>query len=84
MSFETYQHYKGGLYLKLAEALHTETNEILVIYTCAVRGEVFARPKNMFYEAIAEGDYSGPRFTLIPRDMNKEEAKTFLKNKASS
>lgn len=81
--FETYQHYKGGLYLKLHEALHTETNETMVIYVCAVRGEVFARPKDMFYADIQEGDYSGPRFKRIP-DFDKEGAKTFLKSGCKS
>lgn len=76
--FETYQYYKGGLYIKLHEALHTETNEWMVIYACAVRGEIFARPKNMFYAEINEDGYSGPRFRLMPK-LDKEEAKDFLK-----
>ncbi|MCB1558389.1 MAG: DUF1653 domain-containing protein [Alphaproteobacteria bacterium] len=78
-TLETYKHYKGGLYIKLYEALHTETNEELVIYACAVRGEIFARPKSQFYADIQEGDYSGPRFQLINHGMSKEDARTFLK-----
>lgn len=76
--FETYQHYKGGLYIKLYEALHTETEETLVIYMCAVRGGIFARPKDMFCEDIQEGDYSGPRFRRLP-PFDKDEARNFLK-----
>ncbi|HNQ91427.1 MAG TPA: DUF1653 domain-containing protein [Alphaproteobacteria bacterium] len=79
--FETYRHYKGGLYIKLCEGLHTETDEELVVYACAVRGEVFCRPKDQFYADINENCYSGPRFTLIPRGLGKEEAREFLKNK---
>lgn len=82
--FETYQHYKGGLYFKLCEALHTETEETLVVYACAVRGEVFCRPKDMFYADITEGNYSGPRFRLIPRNLDKESAKNFLKGQPNA
>jgi len=78
-ALETYKHYKGGLYVKLHEALHTETNEELVVYACAVRGEVFARPKSQFYADIQEDGYSGPRFQLIDRGMNKNDARNFLK-----
>ena len=77
--FETYQHYKGGLYLKLHEALHTETEEMMVVYACSVRGEVFVRPKDMFYADIQEGDYTGPRFKPIP-DCDREAAKNFVKS----
>lgn len=75
---ETYQHHKGGLYIKLYEALHTETNEMMVVYACAVRGGVYVRPKDMFYETISEDGYTGPRFTPVP-ELNKEEAREFLK-----
>jgi hypothetical protein len=74
--YKTYQHYKGGLYLKLCEALHTETGENVVVYVCASSGKVFCRPKEMFYETITDGDYSGPRFTPLPEVLSKDEAKT--------
>lgn len=76
-NYETYLHYKGGLYIKLHEALHTETNEVLVIYVCAVRGEVFARPKSSFEEILSTPTYQGPRFKRVP-STDKEGAKEFL------
>jgi hypothetical protein len=63
---ETYQHFKGGLYIKVFESTHTETGEILVNYICCASGEVFSRPKTMFYDKVVRDDYSGPRFIKIP------------------
>jgi hypothetical protein len=62
----TYQHFKGGLYIKLCEAKHTESEETLVIYASAVTGEVYARPKSMFYGQVEKENYKGPRFIVIP------------------
>lgn len=45
----THRHYKGGLYQKIADALHSETEEPLVIYRSA-DGRWWARPKAMFDE----------------------------------
>jgi len=71
----TYQHFKGGIYVKLCEAKHSETGEMLVIYACAVSGEIFARPKAMFYEHVETEGYSGPRFIVIPPISSKESKK---------
>lgn len=78
----TYQHFKGGLYIKLCEAQHTETDETLVVYTCAVTGKIYARPKAMFYGQVEKEDYKGPRFIVIPPMMAKEQAKKlrFIQN----
>lgn len=43
----THRHYKGGLYQKLFDATHSETEELLTIYLTA-DGRPFARPKAMF------------------------------------
>ena len=50
---QTYRHFKGNLYKILAMAMHTETDESLVIYQ-ALYGEktVYARPQKMFLEEI--------------------------------
>lgn len=72
---EVYQHFKGGLYIKLYEAIHTETNEIMVVYVCAASGEVFVRPKEMFYENVDKSNYSGPRFRKVPYIAAKAERK---------
>lgn len=74
-SLETYQHFKGGVYVKLCEAKHSENKEELVIYACASSGEIFARPKNMFYENVEKENYTGPRFIKIPPIVSKDKRK---------
>lgn len=64
-NFEPYTHYKGGKYLKMHEALHTETEEVLVVYACAKSGRVFARPKAMFEENVIVDNKPLPRFEKI-------------------
>ena len=48
-----YKHYKGDLYLVEDVAIHSETNEKLVIYR-ALYGDnkLFARPYDMFLEKL--------------------------------
>jgi hypothetical protein len=43
----THRHYKGGLYQKLFDATHSESEELLTIYLTS-DGRPFARPKAMF------------------------------------
>jgi hypothetical protein len=71
--FQTYQHYKGGIYVKIAEGMHTETEELLTVYTCALSGTVFCRPTAMFNEVVTDGAYHGPRFIPIPSDTTKPQ-----------
>jgi hypothetical protein len=66
-----YQHFKGDYYLKLYEAEHSETGEILVIYISVKTGKVYARPKEMFYEIVKKEGYEGPRFK--ERNLNPNE-----------
>lgn len=47
-----YRHYKGGLYKVINIAIHTETDEALVIYQGLDTNKVWARPKEMFEETI--------------------------------
>lgn len=51
-----YRHYKGGLYYVIGQALHTETEEMMVIYH-ALYGdnEMFVRPLDMFLSEVEEG-----------------------------
>lgn len=48
---ELYRHYKGGFYVVLCEANHSETLETLVIYRDE-NGVVWARPKTFFYGLV--------------------------------
>jgi len=83
--FETFIHTKGGVYLKLCEARHSETLEELIVYIDVAGGDVFCRPKEMFYEEVENTDGTkSPRFQKLPyikdRDKRKELLnKNFLK-----
>lgn len=56
-----YRHKKGNIYRVLCEAKHSETSESLVVYQAMYgKGEVWVRPKEMFFE---EG-----RFELLKED----------------
>jgi integrase len=46
----THRHKKGGLYTKLMEATHSETEEAMVVYQ-GDDGRTWVRPKAMFEEA---------------------------------
>lgn len=59
-----YRHYKGGFYYVLYMALHTETDEQMVVYQAAQGGQIFCRPLAMFVENVTTPDYQGPRFVL--------------------
>lgn len=63
---EIYQHFKGTNYVKLYEAVHTETGEILVIYHKVGDTKIiFARPHSMFHGNVSQDKYRGPRFRRI-------------------
>lgn len=60
---QMYEHYKGNCYLILEVAIHTETEEQLVIY-CNLKNkmQIWARPLRQFEENLPSGK---PRFTLV-------------------
>jgi hypothetical protein len=61
-----YRHYKGQEYEVLAEAAHTETGEVFVVYR-ALYGDrdVWVRPKQMFCEAIQVAGRRRRRFVPV-------------------
>lgn len=48
------QHYRGGVYQFIGEAIHTESRELLAIY-CDSNRRVYARPLEMFLSEVPEG-----------------------------
>jgi len=46
-----FRHYKGAIYEVITIAIHSETEEELVIYRND-QGQTFARPREMFYEDV--------------------------------
>jgi len=67
-----YQHYKNHkLYEVIGVAFHTETQEEMVIYKALYSddlfyyGQLWARPKKIFLEAVDYNGSSIPRFKKI-------------------
>lgn len=63
-----YKHSKtGGFYEVLGVALHTESNEFLVVYRPVKSGEYefFTRPYNIFIEEVVIDGKSVPRFQKV-------------------
>ncbi len=69
-NFETgvYKHYKGGKYLVLGVAKHSETKEDLVVYVTLYENDMasmWVRPLAMFTENVTVDGKSVPRFRKI-------------------
>ena len=61
-----YRHFKGGEYLVLGTATHSETGEDMVVYRALYgQGGLWVRPAAMWLETVRRDGYSGPRFTLL-------------------
>lgn len=59
-----YKHYKGDVYDVLALGLHTETDELLVMYADSEK-RIWARPYKMFIENIVVDDGEQKRFEYV-------------------
>ncbi len=51
------KHFKGHIIEVLEIAKHTETMEELVIYKHLETGDIWARPKSMFYDKVDREKY---------------------------
>lgn len=61
-----YRHYKGNEYEVIGIALHSETEQQLVVYRPLYgEGKLWARPLDMFRETIEAGGKSVPRFEYL-------------------
>lgn len=59
-----YKHYKGNLYEVMGSAIHTETEEEMVIYKNKEE-RIFVRPFDMFFEEVEINSEVVPRFKRI-------------------
>lgn len=64
-----YKHYKGTKVKVLFEAIHSETQESLVIYIHLEDGIVWARPKHVFLENIVVDGKEMERFQEIEQEI---------------
>ena len=60
-----YRHFKGAVYVVTGVALHSETEEPLVVYHAEGSSQLWARPASMWAERVERDGYDGPRFSLI-------------------
>lgn len=56
-----YRHFKGNIYEYIGTAIHSETEEKLVIYKND-KGVLFARPYDIFFELVERDGNKIPRF----------------------
>lgn len=64
-----YEHTKSGKqYNVIGTALHTETEEVMVVYRPLYESKIplFVRPESMFAETIELHGQSVPRFKKLP------------------
>ena len=67
-----YRHYKGKIYEVLGTALHSETEEPLVVYrACYGKRGLRVRPLAMFVENVELNGKSQPRFARV-EEMEKK------------
>ena len=64
-----YYHFKhpDQRYTVIGIALHTETEEDMVVYQRQSDQQLYVRPRDMFMEEVdkPEFDYKGPRFVYV-------------------
>ena len=50
--YQLFRHFKGGLYVGLCLAAHSETSVRLVVYRSVKLGRTWARPAESFFEDV--------------------------------
>ena len=61
-----YRHFKGGEYEVVAIALHSETQEEMVVYRALYgEGKTWVRPKSMWNETVERDGKIYKRFTFV-------------------
>jgi hypothetical protein len=60
-----YKHFKGGMYMVMGTAMHSETEELLVVYMPLYGNyQLMVRPLKMFSEEVLHDGCLVPRFKL--------------------
>lgn len=65
-AYQTFRHYKGGLYQTLGEAWDTRRNSWAVVYLSRETGEWWVRPLSMWFETVEKDGVRVPRFREEP------------------
>jgi len=61
-----YRHFKGGEYQVQGVARHSETGELLVVYTPLYgEGGLWVRPLEMFQDSVLHEGREQPRFAYV-------------------
>jgi hypothetical protein len=60
-----YRHYKGNDYVVIGTALHSETEEELVVYSPVSSTQLWVRPLAMFVETVEVDGRRVPRFAKV-------------------
>ena len=61
-----YRHFKGGEYQVQGVARHSETGELLVVYTPLYgAGGLWVRPLDMFQDSVLHEGREQPRFAYV-------------------
>jgi len=72
---EIYQHYKGGKYRILYEAVNSENKLPEIVYqSLDDEKKIWVRPKEMFFEEVEIDGKKKPRFELIDKESIEESA----------
>ena len=60
-----YKHFKGGLYMVIGTAVHSETEELMVVYLPLYGSyQMTVRPLKMFTEEVLHDGVMIPRFKI--------------------
>ncbi|MCL2850757.1 MAG: DUF1653 domain-containing protein [Firmicutes bacterium] len=60
-----YRHFKGGIYRVVGMAIHSETQEEMVLYQASSNGLMYVRPIRMWNEIVERGGETFRRFEFI-------------------
>ncbi len=75
-----YQHYKGGKYQVVNEALNTEDKSVNVIYyDLSDKKKFWIRPKENFLEEVEVDGQKTPRFVYVSENLDDDSEKKYLR-----